>query len=177
MIYMLKRILAAISHLITHLYYINGLFLHFRFIKDKLSLDIHMETQLLFLCHLVGPFLQRFNSDLSRAVMDITLTLYELLAHIDKSQPHLTYIDPICDLLYPFHYFKILRTRNFVISDCISKLNPDFLNTTLSYHIKYMFVGDTMKNEVETVIRKLRPSLQMRLRFITHLNLEQINTA
>lgn len=40
-----------------------------------------------------------------------------------------------------------------------------------------MFVGDTMKNEVECVIRKLRPALQMRLRFITHLNVEQINTA
>lgn len=40
-----------------------------------------------------------------------------------------------------------------------------------------MFVGDTMKNEVENVIRKLRPALQMRLRFITHLNVEQINTA
>lgn len=52
-----------------------------------------------------------------------------------------------------------------------------FLNEFYSYHIKYMFVGDTMKNEVETVIRKLRPALQMRLRFITHLNVEQINTA
>lgn len=40
-----------------------------------------------------------------------------------------------------------------------------------------MFVGDTLKNEAESVIRKLRPALQMRLRFITHLNVEQINTA
>lgn len=42
------------------------------------------------------------------------------------------------------------------------------------YHIKYMFVGDMLKNESETVIRKLRPALQMRLRFITHLNVEEI---
>lgn len=115
-----------------------------QFVKEKLSIEIHTEIQLLYLCHLVGPFLQRFHPDLSRAVMDITITLYELLAHIDKAQPHLQYIDPICDLLY---------------------------------HIKYMFVGDTMKSEVESVIRKLRPALQMRLRFITHLNVEQINTA
>ncbi|XP_041987313.1 mediator of RNA polymerase II transcription subunit 23 [Aricia agestis] len=114
------------------------------FVKEKLSPEIRTETQLIFLCNLVGPYLQRFNSDLSRAVMDITLVLYELLAHIDKLQANLLYIDPICDLLY---------------------------------HIKYMFVGDTMKNEVECVIRKLRPALQMRLRFITHLNVEQINTA
>ncbi|XP_037867967.1 mediator of RNA polymerase II transcription subunit 23 [Bombyx mori] len=114
------------------------------FVKEKLAVEIHTETQMLFLCHMVGPFLQRFNSDLPRTVMDITITLYELLAHIDKSQTHLQYMDPICDLLY---------------------------------HIKYMFVGDTLKNEVENVIRKLRPALQMRLRFITHLNVEQINTA
>lgn len=37
-----------------------------------------------------------------------------------------------------------------------------------------MFVGDRMKNEVETIIRKLRPALQMRLRFIAHLNVDQI---
>lgn len=70
--------------------------------KDKLSPEIHTEAQLLYLCHLVGPFLQRFNSDLSRAVRDITLALYELLAQVDKAQTHLQYIDPICDLLYPF---------------------------------------------------------------------------
>jgi hypothetical protein len=45
----------------------------------------------------------------------------------------------------------------------------------LSYHIKYMFVGDLMKNEVECIIRRLRPALQMRLRFIAHLNIEEIN--
>lgn len=42
----------------------------------------------------------------------------------------------------------------------------------LLYHIKYMFTGDSVKNEVETIIRKLRPQLQVRLRFITHLNLD-----
>lgn len=44
------------------------------------------------------------------------------------------------------------------------------------YHIKYMFVGDMLKNETETVIRKLRPELQMRLRFITHLNVGEIGS-
>ncbi|CAH4038427.1 mediator of RNA polymerase II transcription subunit 23 isoform X1 [Pieris brassicae] len=111
------------------------------FVKERLSPEIHTESQLIYLCHLVGPFLQRFNSDISRAVMEITILLYELLAHVDKTQAHLDFIDPICDLLY---------------------------------HIKYMFVGDTLKNELETVIRKLRPALQMRLRFITHLNVEEI---
>lgn len=37
-----------------------------------------------------------------------------------------------------------------------------------------MFVGDMLKVESETIIRKLRPALQMRLRFITHLNVDEI---
>lgn len=37
-----------------------------------------------------------------------------------------------------------------------------------------MFVGDLLKVETETIIRRLRPALQMRLRFITHLNVEEI---
>ena len=37
-----------------------------------------------------------------------------------------------------------------------------------------MFVGDTLKSEAEAVIRKLRPALQMRLRFIAHLSIEEI---
>lgn len=44
------------------------------------------------------------------------------------------------------------------------------------YHIKYMFVGDMLKVESETIIRRLRPALQMRLRFITHLNVDEIAT-
>lgn len=33
-----------------------------------------------------------------------------------------------------------------------------------------------LKMESESVIRKLRPDLQMRLRFITHLNVDEITT-
>ena len=38
--------------------------------------------------------------------------------------------------------------------------------TDLLYHMKYMFIGDGIKNDVEQIIRRLRPALQMRLRFI-----------
>lgn len=105
---------------------------------------VRKEPQLLFICHLVGPFLHRFSQERPSATMDLTCTLYELLAAVDQANTNLEYMDPICDLLY---------------------------------HIKYMFVGDTMKTEVEGVIRRLRPALQMRLRFIAHLSIEEINTA
>ena len=41
------------------------------------------------------------------------------------------------------------------------------------YHIKYMFVGDGVKAEVEKVICKLRTALQLRLRFISHHSKEE----
>ncbi|KAJ8687549.1 hypothetical protein QAD02_023343 [Eretmocerus hayati] len=47
----------------------------------------------------------------------------------------------------------------------------------LFYHIKYMFVGDATKNEVDCIIRRLRPALQMRLRFIAHLSIEEIQSS
>lgn len=110
--------------------------------KEKLLPKIKHEEQFIFLCHLIGPFLQRFNSDRPRYVVDLTIELYNALAQVDQSVDHLNYMDPICDLLY---------------------------------HIKYMFVGDIMKNDVEAIIRKLRPALQMRLRFIAHISIEEIN--
>ncbi|KAL1116974.1 hypothetical protein AAG570_004302 [Ranatra chinensis] len=113
-----------------------------QFVKEKLSPAVKTEEQLLFLCHLVGPFLQRFNTDRPKCVFDLTVELYNVLEQVDKAVADLKYMDPICDLLY---------------------------------HIKYMFVGDTMKSEAEAVIRRLRPALQMRLRFIAHLTIEEIN--
>ncbi|KDR22950.1 mediator of RNA polymerase II transcription subunit 23 isoform X2 [Zootermopsis nevadensis] len=115
-----------------------------QFVREKVHPVVKTEEQFLFLCHLVGPFLQRFNTDRPRCVTDLTVELYELLEQVDKNVTHMQYMDPICDLLY---------------------------------HIKYMFVGDLMKNEVECIIRRLRPALQMRLRFIAHLNIEEINAA
>lgn len=45
----------------------------------------------------------------------------------------------------------------------------------LLYHIKYVFVGDSMKKDLEAVVRRLRPQLQLRLRFIAHLTVEEVN--
>jgi len=109
---------------------------------EKFVPVIKNEIQLLFVCHLVMPFLQRFNSEKPPLVCKLTITLYELLEVVDKATPgDLIYMDIFCDLLY---------------------------------HIKYMFTGDIVKNEIEAKIRNLRPILQLRLRFITHLNLEEI---
>lgn len=97
---------------------------------------IRTEYQLIYLHHIVSPFLQRLDMEHKKDVLEITKIFYELLEQVDKhsgSKP-LKYMDPICDLLY---------------------------------HSKYMFVGDV--TDLEVIIRRLRPALQMRLRFITKL--------
>ncbi|CAG9857627.1 unnamed protein product [Phyllotreta striolata] len=110
-----------------------------RWVRECLPACVKREEQFLYACHLVGPFLQRFNGPL---LGELTTALYELLAQVDQAQADMRYMDPICDLLY---------------------------------HIKYMFVGDSMKKELEAVVRRLRPQLQLRLRFIAHLTIEEVH--
>jgi mediator of RNA polymerase II transcription subunit 23 len=105
------------------------------FMREKLKPIMKTEEQFLFVCHLIGPFLQRFHIERTRCMLEVTLEFYEMLEIIDRSVSHLRFLDPISDFLY---------------------------------HIKYMFVGDGVKGEVEKVIRSLRPALQLRLRFISH---------
>ncbi len=38
-----------------------------------------------------------------------------------------------------------------------------------------MFTGDSVKNEVERSIRNLKPLLQKKLRFITHINIDEVS--
>lgn len=45
----------------------------------------------------------------------------------------------------------------------------------LLYHLKYMYIGDLLKVEIETIIKRLSPPLRMRLRFITGLNVTNVS--
>uniref|UniRef100_T1HR14 Mediator of RNA polymerase II transcription subunit 23 n=1 Tax=Rhodnius prolixus TaxID=13249 RepID=T1HR14_RHOPR len=71
-----------------------------QFVKEKLSPLIKTEEQLLFLCHLIGPFLHRFNTDRPKGVYELTIELYRCLEQVDKEVTQMNYMDPICDLLY-----------------------------------------------------------------------------
>lgn len=102
---------------------------------------MHTESQLVFVCHVFGPFLQRIEQEKPPVVATIGILLYEMLEEVDKCHgpAPLKYMDTFCDLLY---------------------------------HIKYIYVGNVIRNESEVIIKRLRPELQKRLRFITHLNID-----
>ncbi|KAG1666788.1 Mediator of RNA polymerase II transcription subunit 23 [Nymphon striatum] len=133
--------LLALTHAIWHHATIGQISKLPIFLKTELKIAVKTEEQFLYVCHLVAPFLLRFNNERPKCVMEITVELYKILENVDRNCAHMYYMDCICDLLY---------------------------------HIKYMFIGDSVKIEAEKVIRNLRPALQLRLRFITHLNLEEV---
>jgi len=73
------------------------------------------------------------------------------IAHYSRLRTQGWPIYPLSMMPYSFYLF-------------IKNLHPSLLS--FSYHIKYMFVGYEPKLQVETVIKSLRPALQLRLRFI-----------
>lgn len=75
--------------------------MYFRYLKEKLKPCVKTEHQLVFLCHVVGPFLQRIEQEKPNAVAGIAIMVYELLEIVDKHHgpSQLEYMDPICDFL------------------------------------------------------------------------------
>ncbi|XP_059485779.1 mediator of RNA polymerase II transcription subunit 23 isoform X2 [Neocloeon triangulifer] len=130
----------AVAHSLWHHSGVGQMSFFPRFIKEHIQPHVQNEEQLLFACHLIGPFLQRCKPE---QLFEVTVCLREMLEQVDKPGDQLKYMDPVCDLFY---------------------------------HIKYMYLGDMMKSEVEGIFRKLSPALQVRLRFIAHLNPDE-NTA
>lgn len=131
----------AIAHSVFHHFGVGQTSKMITYIKEKLVPNIKTEQQLIYLHHILGPFLQRLDP---KDVIEITKIYYELLELVDKNKGEdepMKYMDPICDMLY---------------------------------HIKYMFVGDSMKTELEPIIKRLSSPLRLRLRFITRLSVEDI---
>lgn len=69
--------------------------------KNKLKAHVLKEHQLIYVCHLFGPFIMRLDQERSRVGYDLTTLLYELLEQVDKNHGAmpLKYMDSICDLL------------------------------------------------------------------------------
>lgn len=69
-------------------------------LKERITPIVETEEQFIFVCYMVGPFLERFVAERTKCICDITIELYDMLVAIDKKGSELKYIDNICDLLY-----------------------------------------------------------------------------
>lgn len=72
-----------------------------RYITETLKPHVLEEQQLIYVCHLFGPFMLRLDQERPRVGYEITTTLYEMLEQVDKNRGDATlkYMDSICDLL------------------------------------------------------------------------------
>uniref|UniRef100_A0A3B5KEB5 Mediator of RNA polymerase II transcription subunit 23 n=1 Tax=Takifugu rubripes TaxID=31033 RepID=A0A3B5KEB5_TAKRU len=134
----------ALAHAVWHHSSIGQLSLIPKFLSETLKPIVQTEFQLLYVYHLVGPFLQRFQQERTRCMLEIGVAFYEMLQAVDQHCQHLSFMDPICDFLY---------------------------------HIKYMYTGDSVKEQVEKIIMTLRPAMKLRLRFITHSSIVETSSS
>ncbi|KAM9339501.1 mediator of RNA polymerase II transcription subunit 23 isoform 5-T5 [Symphorus nematophorus] len=134
----------ALAHAVWHHSSIGQLSLIPKFLSETLKPVVQTEFQLLYVYHLVGPFLQRFQQERTRCMLEICVAFYEMLQVVDQHCQHLSYMDPICDFLY---------------------------------HIKYMYTGDSVKDQVEKIIMTLRPAMKLRLRFITRSSMIETSSS
>ncbi|XP_020892514.2 mediator of RNA polymerase II transcription subunit 23 [Exaiptasia diaphana] len=130
----------ALTHAVWHHASIGQLTFMPHFIRTRVTPLVNNEAQFLYVCCLVGPFLQRFQLERTRCLQEIVIELYHLLEKVDRESQHLHHVETICDFLY---------------------------------HIKYMFIGDMVRDEVQKIIPKLRQSLQVRLRFMLQTSLKR----
>lgn len=127
--------LVALTHAIWHHSSTGQIFCLPNFWRVDIKQAVETESQFLFVCCLIGPFLPRLER--SRVMMDVVVELYEMLGKVGSTS-EIQHLNTICDFFY---------------------------------HIKYMFTGDAVKNDIERCIRNFEPRLQYCLRFITHLNI------
>lgn len=127
--------LVALTHSIWHHSSIGMIHNLQTFWRMEVKHAVETESQFLFVCCLIGPFLSRLER--SRLMMDVVVELYEMLGKVDSTSD-IQHLNTISDFFY---------------------------------HIKYMFTGDAVKNDIERCIRNFKPRLQYCLRFITHLNI------
>ncbi|CAK9302294.1 unnamed protein product [Gordionus sp. m RMFG-2023] len=137
-----------------------------KFVRERLKPKIKSENQYLYLCHLIGPFLQRFHLERTRCLLELTIEFYEILENVD-------------------YYYHDLQQKNIVenISDnklettSFSSIDNNFAFKHVDmicgflYHIKYMFTGDGIRNDVEKYIKNYKnDKLRSLLSFICSTN-------
>lgn len=125
--------LLQLAHATWHQMGLGHLSMVPQILKEKFKPKVTTELQLLYVCHLIAPFLPRFQQERTRCMLDIVGVIYDMLQKVSSTSKVIRFMDEIADFLY---------------------------------HIKYIHVGDAIKDQVEEIIEGLQPGLRKRLRFI-----------
>lgn len=101
-----------------------------RYIKEMKQYVV-TEQQLIYLCHLFGPFMMRLDQEKPRVGYELTTLLYEMLEQVDNghAEEPIKYMDSICDLLWVIHIFWEIGTN------CWINVFPSFVFTDITSNI------------------------------------------
>ncbi|CAF2103720.1 unnamed protein product [Rotaria magnacalcarata] len=123
---------------VVHSIWLHGSISHLQpflvLIQTQLLQTIKNENQLLLAFQLIGPFLQRIQTESTKLLLEFVIVPYDLIARVDTHQQSFVNVDTIANFLY---------------------------------HIKYIVVGDAIRDRIETVVSNLHcEKLRSRLHFL-----------
>jgi len=93
--------LVALTHAIWHHSSTGQIFCLPSFWRMEIKQAVETESQFLFVCCLIGPFLPRLER--SKVMMDVAIEIYEMLEKVDRSS-EIIHLNTICDFLYHIKY-------------------------------------------------------------------------
>ena len=103
-----------------------------QFLKERKNELVVTESQFLFICKLIGPFLSKIHLENTNLLIDLAHELYDMIHKVDKSNENLYYMETICNFFYHLKYRHIGES----IKEKIHSLMPDFrheLKTQFKY--------------------------------------------
>nr|CAH8871312.1 unnamed protein product [Trichobilharzia regenti] len=143
----------------THLALLPGVF------SDLILPELHNEAQLLMAFYMVAPLMGSLHAERPAKLVDLTAELYRAVWKVDNILAKTT--NPKSeDSEAPSDVGDIKELDEHIPSETgIPLVHVDTI-ADLLYHIKYMYVGNGVLDQVRPLLPQLRPSLRKRLKFI-----------
>nr|XP_039249771.1 mediator of RNA polymerase II transcription subunit 23-like [Styela clava] len=116
--------LLALTHVVWHHMGIGQLSLVPQFLKEQVKPNVMTELQLLYVFHLIGPFLPRFQHERTRCMIDVAVVLYDMLLQVSENCDDIRFMDEIADFLYHLKYMHIGIAINNQVEGIIDRLKP-----------------------------------------------------
>ncbi|KAK4476211.1 hypothetical protein MN116_001422 [Schistosoma mekongi] len=143
----------------THLASLPSIF------ADLILPELRNEAQLLLAFYLVAPLMGSLHSERPAKLVDLTAELYRAVWKVDNILRRSTHkksddLEVSMDMSNP----KQL-SEHLPLETGIPLVHVDTI-ADLLYHIKYMYVGNGVLDQVRPLLPQLRPSLRKRLKFI-----------
>ena len=74
----------AVAEILRGTHRSTGLILHFKILKNEVRPILRTEMQLLFILHLISPFLSRLEKERTRILSEVVVELYQLIHQIGQ---------------------------------------------------------------------------------------------